>query len=147
MTGLVPAIAGARIATNPMNTTKLSAAIASFRRRKRNQASPQNPREGAGGAIEIVDLRTLMPFDQDAITAAVKEANRVLIATEETDHTSFGRHIHSWTVEHCFYDLDCTPAFISAIAAPAAPYHAVEETAFFPTALTIEEKIDVLLAE
>jgi 2-oxoisovalerate dehydrogenase E1 component len=100
-----------------------------------------------GGAIEIVDLRTLMPFDEHAITAAVKEANRVIVVTEETDHTSFGRHIHSWIVEHCFYDLDCTPAFISAVAAPAAPYNAVEETAFFPTAQTIEEKIDALLAE
>ena len=101
----------------------------------------------AGGAIEIVDLRTLMPFDQDAITAAVKEANRVMIVTEETDHTGFGRHIHSWIVEHCFYDLDCTPAFISSVAAPAAPYNAIEETAFFPTAQMIEEKIDMLLAE
>ena len=100
-----------------------------------------------GGSIEIVDLRTLMPFDQTAITAAIKEANRVIVVTEETDHTNFGRHIHSWIVQHCFYDLDCTPAFISAVAAPAAPYNAVEETAFFPTAQTIEEKIDVLLAE
>ena len=101
----------------------------------------------AGGAIEVVDLTTLMPFDQHTITAVVKEINRVLIVTEETDHTSFGRHIHSWIVEHCFYDLDCTPAFISAVAAPAAPYNGVEETAFFPTADRIEEKIDALLAE
>jgi 2-oxoisovalerate dehydrogenase E1 component len=100
-----------------------------------------------GGAIEIVDLRTLMPFDEEAIATAVKEANRVIVVTEETDHTGFGRHIHSWIVEHCFYDLDCTPAFISAIAAPAAPYNAAEEMAFFPTAHTIEEKIDLLLAE
>jgi 2-oxoisovalerate dehydrogenase E1 component len=101
----------------------------------------------AGGAIDIVDLRTLMPFDQHTITAAVKETNRVIVVTEETDHTNFGRHIHSWITEHCFYDLDCTPAFISAVAAPAAPYNSVEETAFFPTAQTIEEKIDSLLAE
>jgi 2-oxoisovalerate dehydrogenase E1 component len=77
--------------------------------------------KSAGGAIEIVDLRTLMPFDQEAITAAVKEANRVIVVTEETDHTSFGRHIHSWIVEHCFYDLDGTPILISALAAPPAP--------------------------
>jgi pyruvate/2-oxoglutarate/acetoin dehydrogenase E1 component len=100
-----------------------------------------------GGSIEIVDLRTLMPFDQNTITEAVKEINRVIVVTEETDHTGFGRHIHSWIVEHCFYDLDCTPAFISAVAAPAAPYNAAEEMAFFPTAQTIEEKIDALLVE
>ena len=100
-----------------------------------------------GGAIEVVDLRTLAPFDEEAVAAAVREANRVIVATEEIDLTSFGRHIHSWIVQHCFYDLDGTPAFISAVKAPPAPYNTPEETAFYPTAKTIEEKIKELLAE
>src|SRR6266568_2399640 len=100
-----------------------------------------------GGAIDIVDLRTLAPFDEEAVAAAVREANRVIVVTEESDLTSFGRHVHSWIVQHCFYDLDGTPAFISALPAPAAPYNAPEETAFYPTARTIEEKIGELLAE
>jgi 2-oxoisovalerate dehydrogenase E1 component len=100
-----------------------------------------------GGAIEIVDLRTLAPFDEEAVADAVREANRVLVVTEESDLTSFGRHIHSWIVEHCFYDLDGTPAFVSAIKAPAAPYDAPEESAFFPSAVTIQAKLEALLAE
>ncbi len=100
-----------------------------------------------GGAIEVVDLRTLAPFDEEAVVSAVREANRVIVATEESDLTSFGRHVHSWIVEHCFYDLDGTPGFISAVKAPAAPYNAAEETAFYPTAKTIEEKLEALLAE
>ena len=100
-----------------------------------------------GGAIEVVDLRTLEPFDEEAVLAAVKEANRVIVVTEESDLTSFGRHIHSWIVQHCFYDLDATPVFISALPAPAAPYNAPEETVFFPSAKTIEEKIETLLVE
>jgi 2-oxoisovalerate dehydrogenase E1 component len=100
-----------------------------------------------GFSIEVVDLRTLVPFDTEAIAASVKAANRVIVVTEEADLTGFGRYIHSWIVQHCFYDLDCTPAFIAAVAAPAAPYNAVEETVFFPTAKTIEAKIDELLAE
>ncbi len=100
-----------------------------------------------GGAIEIVDLRTLMPFDQEAVAAAVAEANRVLVVTEEVDATSFGRHVHSWIVENCFYDLDGTPIFISALPAPAAPYNAPEEIAFYPSAKTIEASITRLLAE
>lgn len=98
-------------------------------------------------AIDIVDLRTLAPFDEEAVAAAVREANRVIVVTEESDLTSFGRHVHSWITQHCFYDLDCTPAFISALPAPAAPYNAPEETAFFPTAQTIEKRIEELLAE
>jgi 2-oxoisovalerate dehydrogenase E1 component len=50
-------------------------------------------------------------------------------------------------VQNCFYDLDCTPAFISALPAPAAPYNGPEETAFFPTSKTIEEQIEELLQE
>lgn len=100
-----------------------------------------------GGAIEIVDLRTLAPFDEEAVSAAVREANRVLIVTEEYDLTSFGRHLHSWIVQNCFYDLDCTPAFISALPAPPAPYNGPEETAFYPTAGTIETRIATLLQE
>ncbi|GHO96780.1 tungsten formylmethanofuran dehydrogenase subunit E [Reticulibacter mediterranei] len=97
-----------------------------------------------GGAIEVVDLRTLAPFDEETVAAAVKEANRVIVVTEEADLNSFGRHIHSWIVEHCFYDLDGVPAFISAVRAPAAPYNAPEETAFYPGASAIEEKIEQL---
>ncbi|HTI13569.1 MAG TPA: thiamine pyrophosphate-dependent enzyme [Dictyobacter sp.] len=99
------------------------------------------------GAIEIVDLRTLIPFDQKAITAAVKEASRVIVVTEEIDLTSFGRHIHSWIVQNCFYDLDATPVLLSALAAPAAPYSTAEETAFYPSAATIETSIEDLLVE
>jgi 2-oxoisovalerate dehydrogenase E1 component len=100
-----------------------------------------------GGAIEIVDLRTLEPFDHEAISAAVKEANRAIVVTEEADFTTFGRHIHSWIVQNCFYDLDSTPAFVSALPAPPAPYNEPEETVFYPTAKTIEAKIEELLAE
>src|SRR5436305_7279782 len=100
-----------------------------------------------GGSIEVVDLRTLAPFAEEAIAAAVREANRVIVVTEEIDLTSFGRHVHSWIVQNCFYDLDATPAFISALPAPAAPYNAPEETAFYPTAKTIEAKLEELLEE
>jgi 2-oxoisovalerate dehydrogenase E1 component len=100
-----------------------------------------------GGAIEVVDLRTLAPFDEEAVAAAVRNANRVVVVTEESDLTSFGRHIHSWIVQNCFYDLDATPAFIAALQAPAAPYNAPEEIAFYPTAKTIEAKIEELLSE
>src|SRR5437763_9425211 len=100
-----------------------------------------------GGAIEVVDLRTLAPFDEEAVATAVREANRVIVVTEEADLTSFGRHVHSWIVQNCFYDLDGTPSFISALPAPAAPYNAPEEIAFYPTAKTIEAKIEELLEE
>ncbi|GCE16657.1 hypothetical protein KDK_04570 [Dictyobacter kobayashii] len=100
-----------------------------------------------GVSIEVVDLRTLAPFDEVAVAAAVKEANRVMVVTEEIDLTSFGRHLHSWIVQNCFYDLDGTPAFLSAVPAPPSPYSGIEEQNFYPAANTIEAKINELLAE
>jgi 2-oxoisovalerate dehydrogenase E1 component len=117
-------------------TMVLEACSAAANRVKRN-----------GGAIEVVDLRTLVPLDTETIAAAVKETNRVIVVTEEIDMTSYGRHVHSWIVQNCFYDLDTTPAFISAIAAPPAPYSEYEERVFYPTSTTIETTIEELLAE
>jgi 2-oxoisovalerate dehydrogenase E1 component len=94
-----------------------------------------------GGAVEIVDLRTLAPFDEEAILVSVRATNRVVVVTEEADLTSFGRHIHSWITERCFFDLDAAPVLIRAVAAPAAPYNGPEETAFYPTAKDIEDAL------
>lgn len=91
-----------------------------------------------GGAFEIVDLRTLFPFDEATVSAAVQEANRVVVVTEEGDHTSFGRHIHSWIAQRHFTDLDMPAEFICAQGWPAAPYNAPEEEAFYPTSKDVE---------
>jgi 2-oxoisovalerate dehydrogenase E1 component len=94
-----------------------------------------------GGAVDVIDLRTLAPFDEEAILASVRQTNRAVVVTEEADLTSFGRHIHSWITERCFFDLDAAPVLIRAIAAPAAPYNGPEETAFYPTAKDIEDAL------
>ena len=90
--------------------------------------------EGHGGSVDVIDLRTLAPFDTEAIRASIKETNRAIVLTEEPDLTSFGRHIHSWITENHFWDLDTAPVLLTGIAAPATPYDAPEETAFYPTA-------------
>ncbi len=95
-----------------------------------------------GGAFEIVDLRTLFPFDEATISAVVREANRVVVVTEEGDHTNFGRHVHSWIVQRHFADFDLPPAFICARGLPAAPYNDPEEEAFYPTSKDIEQVLD-----
>jgi 2-oxoisovalerate dehydrogenase E1 component len=103
--------------------------------------------EATGKAVELVDLRTLMPFDEEAITAAVRATNRAIVVTEEADFTSFGRHIHSWITEHLYWDLDNPALYISAVAAPAAPYDAPEEQAFYPTADDILRGLERLTVE
>jgi 2-oxoisovalerate dehydrogenase E1 component len=95
-----------------------------------------------GSTFEIIDLRTLFPFDEATISAAIQEANRVVVVTEEGDHTNFGRHIHSWIAQHHFEDLDQPVAYIGAQCIPAAPYFGAEETAFYPTSKDIEAVLE-----
>lgn len=98
--------------------------------------------QAGGPAVELIDLRTLAPFDSDAIAASVRETGRAIVVTEEPDLTSFGRHIHSWIAQNCFWQLDTAPTLISAIAAPSAPYNGPEETAFYPTADDVERALE-----
>jgi 2-oxoisovalerate dehydrogenase E1 component len=97
--------------------------------------------ESQGGAVDVIDLRTLMPFDAEAIRNSVNATGRAIVVTEEADFTSFGRHIHSWIGENCFWNLDGPPILIRAVAAPAAPYNAPEETAFYPSAQDVEDAL------
>ncbi len=103
--------------------------------------------EHPGEAVEIVDLRTLMPMDEETIAAAVREANRVIVVTEEADLAPFARHVHSWVTQKLFWDLDCTPEVIAAVPAPAAPYNAPEEIAFYPTSQDIYQVMTRLVRE
>ncbi len=103
--------------------------------------------EEHGGAVDVIDMRTLMPFDTEAIRESVLQTNRAIVVTEEPDFTSFGRHVHSWIAENCFWKLDNAPILISAIAAPSAPYNGPEETAFFPTAENVVSALEKLARE
>lgn len=103
--------------------------------------------EAGGGAVDVIDLRTLMPFDEEAIAASVRASNRAIVVTEEADFTSFGRHIHSWIAQHFFWKLDAEPMLISAVAAPPAPYNAPEEIAFYPTADNVQRALEHLARE
>ena len=57
-------------------------------------------------SIEIVDLRTLMPLDYDAIRLTVEKNNRVLILHEDNLTGGIGAEIAAWISEHCFQFLD-----------------------------------------
>jgi 2-oxoisovalerate dehydrogenase E1 component len=100
--------------------------------------------EAGGGAVEVIDLRTLWPFDEQAIADSVAKTNRAIVVTEEPDMPSYGRHLHSWIAQNCFWKLDVEPVMISAVSAPAAPYDAPEETAFYPTADHIQRALEHL---
>ncbi len=97
--------------------------------------------QAGGPAVDVIDLRTLSPWDEEAVAASVRETGRAIVVTEEPDLTSFGRHIHSWIAQNCFWQLDGPPSLITALAAPAAPYNGPEEVAFYPSAEDVERAL------
>jgi 2-oxoisovalerate dehydrogenase E1 component len=57
-------------------------------------------------SLDILDLRTLLPLDYDAITNAVRRTGKVLILHEDNLTGGIGGEIAAWIAEHCFYNLD-----------------------------------------
>ena len=63
-------------------------------------------RDHADVSIEIVDLRTLLPLDYEAIRRTVKKTGKVLLLHEDTLTGGIGGEISAWIAEHCFEYLD-----------------------------------------
>jgi 2-oxoisovalerate dehydrogenase E1 component beta subunit len=68
--------------------------------------------------VEIVDLRSLHPYDWPAITASGKKTNRVLCVNEDTEVTNFGEHLIRKSVEDLFYELHAPPRLLAGAHIP-----------------------------
>ena len=84
-----------------------------------------------GLQAEIVDLRSLVPLDYEAITNAVKKTNRVLILHEDTLFGGIGGEIAAWISEHLFEYLDA-PVMRAASLDTPVPFAIPLEQNFFP---------------
>ncbi len=80
---------------------------------------------------DIVDLRSLVPLDYEAITASVKRTNRVLILHEDTLFGGIGGEIAAWISEHLFEHLDA-PVMRAASLDTPVPFAIPLENNFFP---------------
>jgi 2-oxoisovalerate dehydrogenase E1 component subunit beta len=67
---------------------------------------------------EIVDLRSLHPYDWDAIVASVRKTHRVLCVNEDTEITNFGEHLIRRVVEELFYELYAPPKLVAGAHLP-----------------------------
>jgi len=84
-----------------------------------------------GVDVEILDLRSLVPMDRDAITRTVAKTGRLLVLHEADKTMGFGAEIAAFVAEELFYDLD---APIVRVAADDChlPYNGPEEAAIIP---------------
>ena len=93
-------------------------------------------------AADILDLRTLMPWDRDAVLASVKRTRRCLIVHEDLLTGGFGAEIAAVVAESCFFDLD---APVSRLAMPDIP--SPHNPALMEWALPSVEQISAKIAE
>ncbi len=70
--------------------------------------------EAEGISVEVIDLRTLVPFDKEAISASVKKTSRALVLHEDVLTGGFGGEIAAWIGEHLFDSLDAPVRRIGA---------------------------------
>ncbi|MEZ4927239.1 MAG: dehydrogenase E1 component subunit alpha/beta [Saprospiraceae bacterium] len=80
---------------------------------------------------DIVDMRSLMPLDYEAIENSVKRCNRVLILHEDTMFGGIGGEIAAWISEHLFEHLDA-PVMRAASLDTPVPFAIPLEKNFFP---------------
>jgi 2-oxoisovalerate dehydrogenase E1 component len=80
---------------------------------------------------DILDLRTLLPWDKDAVLATVKKTNRVLILHEDTLTGGIGAEIAAWISEHAFTLLDAPVKRVASLDT-AIPFASTLENNFLP---------------
>jgi 2-oxoisovalerate dehydrogenase E1 component beta subunit len=97
--------------------------------------------EGEGIDAEVIDLRSLWPFDWDAVKASVRKTNRVLFLNEDTEVTNFGEHLLRRTVEELFYELHAPPKLLAGAHVPGIGLADALERASVPQ---VEGVVDAL---
>jgi 2-oxoisovalerate dehydrogenase E1 component beta subunit len=85
----------------------------------------------ADSSIEIIDLRTVMPWDKEAVLASVRKTSKVLVLHEDTRTGGFGGEIAATIAEEAFEDLDAPVRRIAAPDTPV-PFAPALEKAFIP---------------
>lgn len=100
---------------------------------------------GLQDQIEIVDLRTLHPLDEDAVMKSVKKCKKCLVVTEEPSDNTFARALSGKIQEQCFQYLDAPVMTIGSENMPAIPLNSILEETMIPSTEKVKDRIKVLL--
>lgn len=97
-----------------------------------------------GRSADVIDLRTLMPWDKNAVLESVRKTRRCLIVHEDLQTAGFGAEIAAVVADEAFMDLDAPVARLTMPDIPS-PHNAVLLDWAVPSVERIAEKIDYLV--
>ncbi len=108
-------------------------------------AAQEVERRGGGASIEVIDLRTLAPYDWEAIAESVVKTSRAIVAHEDTLSFGYGAEIAARIADELFTHLDAPVKRVAAMDTWVG-YHPQLEAKILPQTEDLVRTIDQLLA-
>ena len=97
------------------------------------------------GQVEIIDLRSIFPLDEQLIFQSVIKTGRCLVVTEEPANNSFARALAGLISEKCFAYLDAPVQTIGSECLPAIPLNSTLEATMLPNADKVQQVLNAML--
>jgi len=97
------------------------------------------------GQIEIIDLRTLNPIDEEAMYEATKKHNKVMLVTEESIENTFTLGLAARIQKNCFEYLDAPIEIVGSVDTPAIPLNSILEATLLPNGDKVADALKSLL--
>lgn len=99
------------------------------------------------GQVEVIDLRTLYPLDEELVYQRVKAHGKCLVLTEEQQNNSFAEALAGRISKNCFRSLDAPVEILGALNLPAVPMNMGLEQAMLPDAGKVTAVLTQLLRQ
>lgn len=104
-------------------------------------------KEELGKTCDVIDLRSIFPYDWKTVRASIERTGRVLFVNEDTEVTNFGEHLLRRTIDELFYDLAVRPRVLSGKHVPGIGLNHVYEQNTVPQLKEVTAAIRDLLTE
>ena len=103
--------------------------------------------EGLDISVELLDLRSLYPYDWQMIKKSVEKTGRLLVVNEDTEVANFGEHLSCRAVKDCFYHLLAEPIVLAGKQVPGIGLHPHLEEASVPQTADIQREIRQIVSK
>ena len=99
------------------------------------------------GGVEVIDLRSIYPYDWSAIRNSVGKTRRVLFVNEDTEVTNFAEHLSYRVTQECFYELEAAPRVLAGKHLPGIGLHPNLEENSVPQTEDVARAAHAILSE